>query len=151
MYPPGSDIEGPVTRTDGSGEARGVSVREKVLHTLRWLPRYCVQRLVRRAGHRGMVHLVIAVADHFEPAIVPGAPEHTFADRAEQRRRVERWCRERPKLVSPWRDADGRPWRHTYFIPAEQYDPELVGLLASNCRDGWGEVEIQLHHGVAAP
>jgi len=50
-----------------------------------------------------------------------------------------------------YRDADGRPFVHTYFYPAEQYDRSLIARLAEHCREGWGEIEIHLHHGVAAP
>jgi hypothetical protein len=49
------------------------------------------------------------------------------------------------------RDHDGFPLRHTYFYPAEQYDKDLLDLLAEDCRAGWGEVEIHLHHGVESP
>jgi hypothetical protein len=70
---------------------------------------------------------------------------------AEQVQRLERWCREYPIAVDPWRDTDGFPLRHTYFFPAEQYDATLIERLAEHCRSGWGEIEIHLHHGLAAP
>ena len=123
----------------------------KALRALRWLPAYGWQRLVRRPPRVRPVHLIIALADHFEPSIVPGAPGvRTPAD--EQERRVERWCRTYPVAVGAWRDADGRPFRHTYFFPAEEYDKRLIDRLAAHCQDGgWGEIEIHLHHGVTAP
>ena len=40
---------------------------------------------------------------------------------------------------------------HTYFYPAEQYDRGLVDRLALHCHQGWGELEIHLHHGMDAP
>jgi hypothetical protein len=97
---------------------------------------------------KGYRHLLIALADHFEPSIQHDAG---YAENSEQIRRLEHWCREYPKLVDPWRDSDGFPFRHTYFSPAEQYDPELIGKLADHCHDGWGEIEIHLHHGVGHP
>src|SRR5437667_4091079 len=110
-----------------SGRSRALARRrfaEKLSYGLRWLPGYAWQTLTRRAP-RGSVHLMIALADHFEPAIVPEngqarAPYH------EQQRRLERWCREYPKIVDGWRDGDGRPFTHTYFYPAEQYDHALL-------------------------
>ncbi len=93
---------------------------------------------------------MIALADHFEPAVVPRA-YNARADRAEQERRMQRWCREYPRVVDRWRDADGFPFRHTYFYPAEQYDRGLVARLADHCQAGWGEVEIHLHHGHPEP
>jgi SAM-dependent methyltransferase len=122
----------------------------KAVRSLRWLPQYGWQRLVRQPPAVKPVHLLIAVADHFEPSISPESPWR-FAHRDDQERRLERWCREYPKLAGPWRDADGQPFRHTYFYPAEQYDKVLLDRLAEHCRAGWGEVEIHLHHGVEAP
>jgi len=122
---------------------------QKIAYTLRWLPSYAWQRLTRKRP-RGHVHLIFALADHFEPSIVP---EDGFA-RAPydvQERRLERWCRDYPELVGGWRDSDGRPMVHTYFYPAEQHDEGLVGRLAEHCRAGWGEIEIHLHHGMLAP
>jgi hypothetical protein len=91
------------------------------------------------------------VADHFEPAMVPGAPDGTYADMTEQERRVEQWCELYPATVAPCRDADGYPLRHTYFFPAEQYDKGIVQRLAQHCQAGWGEIEIHLHHGTRGP
>jgi len=122
----------------------------KALRCLRWLPAYGWQRVVRRPSRARPVHLMIAVADHFEPSIAPGA-SGTYAEPDEQERRVERWCREYPKAVDRWRDTDGRPLRHTYFYPAEQYSKPLVDRLAEHCHAGWGEIEVHLHHGVEAP
>jgi hypothetical protein len=94
--------------------------------------------------------LIIALADHFEPAITP-EDGTTRAAYPEQERRLERWCREYESRFGSYRDAEGRPFVHTYFYPAEQYDKFLIARLAEHCQAGWGEVEIHLHHGVGAP
>ncbi len=117
----------------------------------RWIPAYVGQRRVRGASHGTPIHLIMALADHFEPSIVPNLPVNTYADHREQVRRVELWCNEYPLVVGNWRDADGRPFCHTYFYPAEQCDKEIIGRLAEHCHAGWGEIEIQLHHGVEVP
>src|SRR6267142_2348095 len=98
---------------------------EKSRYSLRWLPSYGWQRLIRRLPRMYPIHVMIAVADHFEPAIVPDG-SRPYADRAEQERRLEHWCRKYPKVVEAWRDADGQAFRHTYFYPAEQYDKGLI-------------------------
>jgi hypothetical protein len=121
----------------------------KLSYALRWVPAYVWQSLTRRQA-RGTVHLIIAVADHFEPAIVPGDGQ-ARAPYPEQNRRLEFWCREYPKVFDRWRDADGFPFVHTYFYPAEQYDHSLIDQLAQHCRAGWGDIEVHLHHGVDAP
>lgn len=124
-------------------------VSQKLAYGLRVLPSYGWQRLTRRFPH-GKVHLIFALADHFEPAIVP-SDGHARAPYGEQERRVERWCREYPKVIDQWRDHDGRPFIHTYFYPAEQYDRGLIARLAEHCHAGWGEIEIHLHHGIRVP
>jgi hypothetical protein len=128
---------------------RGFSVWKKASRTLRWFPTYAWQR-VARCAPRANSHLIIALADHFEPAILPRqgavrAPYH------EQKRRLEHWSRSYPRVFDHLRDADGRPFVHTYFYPAEQYDSGLLASLASHCAAGWGEIEIHLHHGLRHP
>ena len=108
------------------------------------------QLLSRRDDKASSIHLIMAVADHFEPAIVLGGGR-ARAELIEQQRRLERWCSEYPKAVSPWVDSDGQTFRHTYFYPAEQYEKSIVERLAEHCRAGWGELEIHLHHGVDTP
>ena len=90
------------------------------------------------------------LADHFEPAIVP----HDGSARAapsEQERRLESWCRTYPQVFGRWRDNEGRPFVHTYFYPAEQYDRSLIERLTNHTQAGWGEIEVHLHHGICEP
>lgn len=115
----------------------------------RWLPAYVWQRFTRSVP-RGRVHLIIALADHFEPSFLP-ENGRARAPLPEQERRVEAWCREYPRSMDAWRDQEGRRFAHTYFFPAEQYDRGLVDRLAAHCRAGWGEIEIHLHHGMDVP
>jgi hypothetical protein len=116
---------------------------------LRWLPGYAWQRLSRHVP-AGKIHLIIAIADHFEPAYVPGNGQ-ARAPYGEQERRLDQWCKDYPKLAESYRDHDGCALVHTYFYPAEQYDRNLIEALAEFCRSGWGEIEVHLHHGVSAP
>jgi len=103
-----------------------------------------------RPAPSGPVHLICALADHFEPAIDPTDGQKRVP-RPEQLRRLEFWTREYPKVIDRLRDHDGRPFVHTYFYPAEQYDEELLEILADHCHAGWGETEIHLHHGTPHP
>jgi hypothetical protein len=129
--------------------AKGFSARKKAFRTMRWFPSFLWQRLTRRAP-RGMTHLIIALADHFEPAIIP----HNGSARApyhEQERRLDNWSRCYPRIFGDLRDHDGHPFVHTFFYPAEQYDRGLLQRLAAYCEDGWGEIEVHLHHGQSCP
>lgn len=85
------------------------------------------------------VHVLICVADHYEPGF--GGADDELA-----RQRVERWATEYPRQFGRFRDTDGRTPRHTFFYPPEHYTPEYLDRLAGLCRDGFGEVEIHLHH-----
>jgi hypothetical protein len=109
-------------------------------HLDRWLVPYVCQLPRRRAPRRGEpIHVLLCIADHYEPKVGNPAPEVARA-------RVERWRTEYPRLFGQFRDSDGRPPRHTFFFPAEEYEPEYLDALAELCRAGFGEVEIHLHH-----
>lgn len=123
---------------------------KKIRKNARWLPVYFWQQLRRRLPESGCLHLFFCLADHFEPGIIPNKGS-MHADKYEQERRLEVWCREIPRVLGPWRDAEDRPFYHTYFFPAEQYEQDIVERLADHCRAGWGEIEIHLHHGVDVP
>lgn len=110
-------------------------LRSRNLHL--WLPAYLLRP--RRSAHAGPTHVMFMFVDHFEP-MWHGADPDT------QRMRVERWAREYRALAGRHRDADGRPPQHTFFYPQEEYTPAHLDALASLCRDGYGEIEVHLHH-----
>jgi hypothetical protein len=107
----------------------------------RWLGGYL------RATLRGLTdqpgvgprHLLVALCDHYEPL-------WGDAGREQGRRRVDRWLHGYPELARGFRDADGRPPRHSFFFPGEQYQPEYLDALATLAKRGLGEVEVHLHH-----
>ena len=114
-------------------------LREKNLHT--WAAGYLrhLAARVRAPRHTGHRHLLFAFCDHFEPLWrQPGAE----AGEA----RVRAWSRQYPALTSSFRDANGRPPRHSFFFPGEEYAPSYLDGLAELARAGLGEVELHLHH-----
>jgi hypothetical protein len=115
-----------------------IEIRRKNLS--RWLGPYLRDLWTRPRPRTGMpIDVLLCVADHFEP-------KSQDADAAHGLTRVRHWCDEYPRLFERFRDSDGRPPRHTYFFPAEEYEPEYLDRLAELCRAGFGEVEIHLHH-----
>jgi len=113
-------------------------LRKKNLH--QWLPDYA-RHLVRRARtpHSGGArHLLFALCDHYEP-LWGGAPDDVG------RARVDAWADAYPRL-DEFRDSDGRPPRHGWFFPGEEYRPYFLDRLAELARRGFGEVEFHLHH-----
>jgi hypothetical protein len=88
------------------------------------------------------------VANHFEPAWSAGGE---WLDPTAQRVRLEAWCEQATRIGRAVRDSDGVPFRHTYFYPAEQYHAPLLERLAELQGEGFGEVEVHLHHGGEQP
>lgn len=106
----------------------------------RWIVSYLFTFRQRHLpGPNEPVHLIFAICDHFEPK--RGDVSHEQA-----KARVQQWIDEYPKRFSQFRDANGRPPQYTFFYPADEYDPELVDMVAGLCRKGFGEIEIHLHH-----
>ncbi len=106
----------------------------------RWILSYVRERSRHHRPRAGQpVHLLLCIADHFEP-------RNGKVSASQARERVQRWVDDYPRLFAPFRDCDGRPPRHTFFYPLEQYDPEHLDALAELCRQGFGEVEVHLHH-----
>jgi hypothetical protein len=120
------------------------SIAEKLRWSLPWLLRYPAWRareFARRLGaSQPATHLIFLVANHFEPPIGPeGLPQ------------LEKWCKLARSTGNAIRDQDGTPFRHTNFFPAEQYNPALLEMMADLQNEGFGEVEVHLHHGVEQP
>src|SRR5262245_44135198 len=118
--------------------------RLKKKHLDKWLPAYlgdvARRKLFRRPRWEGPRHLLFSICDHYEPLW------GKKTEAATGRERVRAWSEGYPKLAAPYRDADGRPPRHSFFYPGEEYAPEYLEPLAGLARAGLGEVEVHLHH-----
>jgi len=113
-------------------------IRKKNLH--QWLPDYA-RHLVRRARtphSGGPRHLLFALCDHYEP-LWGHAPDDVG------RARVDAWADGYARL-GEFRDENGRPPRHGWFFPGEEYRPYFLDRLGELVRAGFGEVEVHLHH-----
>jgi len=115
----------------------------------KWLPGYLASLLRRPRPGRRPRHLVFCVADHFEPfRRTIGADGVARGGRTadEARQLVAEWAERYHAFAGHLRDSDGRPPRHTFFYPQEEYDPGCLDLLAGLAAEGLAEVEIHLHH-----
>lgn len=125
----------------------------KLRNNLPWLARYPLWRFgefLRRPvfGAQKPQHVIIVVANHFEP----GWNANNYSlDVDAQRRRLDDWHKKARKIGEAVRDVDNTKFRHTNFYPAEQYNEKLLDTLAAIEREGLGETEIHLHHGVEKP
>jgi len=117
---------------------------QKLRWSIPWLVRYPFWRaneFARRlSGGAEHTHVIFLVANHWEPGTGAQAIP-----------RVEHWMKMARETGNALRDRDGMPFRHTNFYPAEQYERPLLEMLADLQSEGFGEVEIHLHHGVDAP
>lgn len=133
-------------------EASSPDLLAKLRWSLPWLTHYPFWRLgewMRRASERdGPIDVIVVVANHFEPA---WSDRGGYLPLYEQRSRLDRWCELARATGDAVRDVDGTPFRHTNFYPAEQYHKPLLDTMAALQREGYGEVEVHLHHGVEAP
>ena len=132
----------PTLRAIGS---KLTQLRKKNLHV--WAPSYALwaartawpRARAAAANGGGPRHLLFAFCDHYEPL-------WKTKDHARGAERVRAWSEGYPALASQFRDADGRPPRHSFFFPGEEYTPGYLDALATLARAGLGEVELHLHH-----
>ena len=122
----------------------------KGMRALKWLPGLIARRATRLGAPGGPAHVMVAIADHYEPAYLPRLLRYPTSER-EQLARVEGWCRGYRETADKLRDANGFPLVHTYFLPAEDWYPAVVERLAEFAQSGYGEIEVQLHHGIWEP
>jgi hypothetical protein len=116
-----------------------LTLTPKYIH--RWIGGYAKAVAERLSQPRveGPRHVLFALCDHYEPLWGGASGPHG-------KERVDRWEREYPVLAGEFRDADGRPPRHSFFFPGEQYAPHYLDSLGRLARYGFGEVELHLHH-----
>jgi len=123
------------------GPLRKIARKEIHLWLGAWLAdraRRATARLPHRSQRRTQ-HLFVSICDHYEPL-------HGHASMEVGIERVRAWRARYPAMAAEFADASGRPPRHSYFFPGEQYDPRLVKPLGEMCAMGLGEVEVHLHH-----
>lgn len=117
----------------------------KLRWSLPWLSKYPASRL-RALWEKTLFekkHVIITIADHFEP----GWSENGILGHTDQLRRLNEYHRMARSIGNAVVDEDGTKFRHTNFYPAEQYDPEILDIMAEMQAEGLGEVEVHLHHG----
>lgn len=128
-------LAAPALLAAGAGLVAWRFIRERNMQI--WLPAYLRRR--KRPAVAGPTHVMFCFVDHFEPM-------HGRPPLQTQRARVDRWCRDYRALAGRHRDADGRPPQHVFFYPEEEYLEEHLEKLARLCRDGYGEIEVHIHH-----
>jgi hypothetical protein len=105
-----------------------------------WLGSYLRQRRPTLTTlSAGPVHVMFSFVDHYEPQW--GRPAYEV-----EVQRVARWRNGYKAMAAKHRDADGVHPQHTFFYPEEEYRVEHLNQIAALCREGFGEIEVHLHH-----
>lgn len=110
-----------------------------------WLPGYIRQLLKQKekAALGQTQHILLCFVDHFEPFNRDGRVKTPDE-------RVQAWVEGYPRIAATHYDADGKYPQHTWFYPPHldhKYLEDLVGL----CKQGYGEIEMHLHHNHMPP
>ncbi|MBL0125024.1 MAG: hypothetical protein IPP88_20690 [Betaproteobacteria bacterium] len=106
---------------------------------------YWIGSYLRDAGKRVPptcatgVDVYFCFADHFEPYGYGADSGLAYA-------RVKRWTDKSPTLAKQHRDSDGNYPVHSFFYPAEEYDPRVLDQVKTICDQRIGDVEVHLHH-----
>lgn len=110
-----------------------------------WLPSYFTSmfRMKEKPVEGNPIHIVFSIVDHFEPGL-DGASFEAM------KKRVSDWVANYPAIADRHRDSVRNIPQHTFFYPAEQYNPELLSDITRLCKAGYGDVEIHLHHDEAS-
>ncbi len=106
---------------------------------LYWLPGYLKKVHSPQSSVHGLRHLIFCLVDHFEPFGYRQAYEKNIT-------RLQKWISEYPSAVKDLIDADGKTMRHSMFCAAEDYTHDYMSIIENFCAQGYGEVEIHLHH-----
>jgi peptidoglycan/xylan/chitin deacetylase (PgdA/CDA1 family) len=115
--------------------AKGVTRRANI-----WLPHYLSRKLsLKGSSHSKPIHILVSICDHFEPLWNNASDEIGEI-------RVKNFLHGYRKIASKYKDGSGRLPKYSFFYPIEEYRENYMNLLAEFCNEGYGEVEVHLHH-----
>lgn len=114
-------------------------LRSRSLHLwgLAYLKDVIARRAIRHTARP--VDVYFCFADHYEPYGNGASP-------AQAQARVQRWIDHYPAIARRHADSWGRQPVHSFFYPAEEYDPKVLDQIKEICAQGLGDVEVHLHH-----
>lgn len=110
-----------------------------------WLPGYIIEKCGsrRKCNRKLPVHIMLCIVDHFEPF-------HGAVPFEQAKIRMDKWKNEYPMFCQKYIDADGRMPQHTWFYPPH-LDHCFLKDLVCLCKQGYGEIEMHLHHNHMEP
>lgn len=123
-------------------------VLRRVLRTKPWFLEYFRYKLFHpklKSQPSKPTHVMFLFVDHFEP-------KEDTRDLARQQARMQAWREKYPEMAKRHRDADGCHPKHGWFYlveewETEQADRDFLRMLAAMSYEGFGEVDLHVHHG----
>ena len=112
-----------------------------------WLPDYSkkvVAKTIFPVKKEPPIHILFCLVDHYEPG-------WNKADPTLSNERVDAWVDRYPRFAKDFIDSDGYHPRHTWFYPPHYYTEENIQKLLGLCKQGFGEIEMHLHHNRMEP
>ncbi|MEE2936149.1 MAG: hypothetical protein VYA84_09155 [Planctomycetota bacterium] len=104
-----------------------------------WIPRYLNARC---SGDK--VHVLFCMTDHFEAGNGRVSP-------AVEQERMDRLTNEYPRMADQHHDSAGNKPKRTWFFPPHYHRRGNLRQLVQLCQEGYGEIELHLHHGKTHP
>ena len=102
------------------------------------------KRKNRKLRANRKVHIMFCMCDHFEP----GTAGASFGV---ANMRMHDLLTKYPSIADQHRDSDGRLPRRSWFFPPHYHKHGWLRSLVKLCSDGYGEIELHLHHGKRVP
>ena len=108
-----------------------------------WISEY-LKQLVLKNNYLANVDnktlkILFTICDHYEPYWENKSDSVAY-------NRVNKWVTKYQEIASRHKDSIGSPPKHNFFYPIEEYKSNLLEMIAEICHNGFGEVEIHLHH-----
>ncbi len=85
------------------------------------------------------VHILFCLVDHYEPGTGKVSSEI-------EKTRVDELLKKYPLLASKHQDHFGNKPKRTWFFPPHYHLFGSLKKLVSLCEDGYGEIELHIHH-----
>lgn len=114
-----------------------VLIRSRQMHY--WIRDYLTFAITSKFRSRPLTEVYFAFVDHYEPY-------WNGASKELARERVKAWFNAYPSIAQHHADVAGNNPCHTFFYPEEEYDPEVLEMLAGIVSKGVADVDIHLHH-----
>lgn len=117
-----------------------------------WFSSYIMKKIERkeRLNLHQPIDIIFCLVDHFEPKQIfqddQGNMVRCETTYEDERYVVKSWLERYPAMAKEHQDSDGITPQHTWFFPAENYDPRHLSELSRLCWSGFGEIELHLHH-----